>query len=540
MQWKLKSTQTPSSLDEVRQILLENRQIKNAEEFFHPRSPLEMSLTDVGIDPVQMARAVKRLELARDKKEEVLIFGDYDADGVCSTAILWEALKQFGIIARPFIPHREKHGYGLSLKSLEAVLSEEVPRKPDLLITVDNGIVAHAAFARLRELGIDAILTDHHLPESTLPDALAVVHSTQLCGSTVAWFLGRELSKKAAEKSLDLTAIATVADQMSMLGISRSFVQHGLEALKKTERVGLQLLIAKANLEMDTLDTNSINYGIAPRINAMGRLKHGKDALRLLCTKSMARADELVHELNDTNVSRQELTSAMVDHARANSHLWETEHIIIVSSTEYHEGVIGLIAGKLSEQFSKPAIAIAIGPQTAKASARSVPGVNIIEFIRLVKSDLLEAGGHPMAAGFGLLSEKVALVSERMTVLARTAITAEVLTPTLDVECLLPAELVTTETIESLADFAPFGQQNREPIFGLQNLQVVGATTMGRESKHLKLQLESQLTAIGWSMGEHASELKPQTIVDIAGVLGINEWKGRKSIQLILKDIQVK
>src|SRR5258708_712931 len=259
-----------------------------------------------------MQKAVARILEARDKKQDVFLFGDYDADGVSATAILWEGLQSIGVVARPFIPHRSKNGYGLSVKTLESVLAG---KRPDLLITVDNGIVAHDAFRMLKELKIDAILTDHHSREKKVPDALAVIHTTQLCGSTVAWFLARELSKTAARDSLDLTAIATIADQMPLSGVNRSFVKFGLEALRRTRRVGLQLLIAKAGLEPTQLNVSAINYGIAPRINAMGRLKHGMDALRLICTKNMQRADQLVKELNETNVSRQELTRSKLANA---------------------------------------------------------------------------------------------------------------------------------------------------------------------------------------------------------------------------------
>jgi len=194
---------------------------------------------------------------------------------------------------------------------------------------------------------------------------------------------------------LDLAAIATVADQMPLLKANRSLVAHGLEQIRQTKRVGLQLLLAKAAVDLNKLSTSTINYAIAPRINAMGRLKHGLDALRLMCTKSTERADSLVKELQDTNSQRQEITTSMIDEAVLQATTWVDEHIIIVASETYHEGVIGLLAGKLSETYFKPAIAIAINGETAKASARSIPGVNIVDLIRLIRDDLLEVGGHP-------------------------------------------------------------------------------------------------------------------------------------------------
>ena len=550
MHWKLKSTHQPKDLVELRKILLENRQVEDETNFFAPTHPLELTLEDVGISREQMAKAVARLEVARDEKQTVVIFGDYDVDGICSTAILWEGLRAFGILAKPFIPDRLKHGYGLSEKSLAAVLEENKEKFPDLLITVDNGVVAHSAFAELKRLGIDAILTDHHQPEVDeqgaikLPDALAVVHTTQLCGSTVAWMLARELSKKSAERSLDLTAIATIADQMPLLEANRSFVKHGLTALQRTHRVGVQLLCAKANIELKTITVSGINYGIAPRINAMGRLKHGMDALRLLCTNNIVTADALVNELMDTNVTRQELTAEMIEHAITQAANWKDQHIIIVSSPEYHEGVVGLIAGRLVEAYSKPAIVIAEGEDIGKASARSISGVNIIELIREVKDDLLEAGGHPLAAGFGVSLDKIERVKERLEKLAMDEITEEQLVPSVEIETLLDRALITLDTLESLDDFAPFGQLNREPVFGMEGLQIVNVTKIGQEGKHVKFQLQIAqnphitFTALAWNKGKLANEFLPGQLVKIAAVLEVNEWKNRRSLQLILKDIQ--
>jgi single-stranded-DNA-specific exonuclease len=559
MRWDFTSKNTPQTLPELEKLLLENRKINDEKAFFTPPSPLDISLEDVQLDPTQIEKAVARIHQAAKNKEDVLIFGDYDADGVCATAILWEALRAAGVIARPFIPHREQHGYGLNARSLAAVLA--AGPKPDLLISVDNGIVAHSAFAELKAQGVETILTDHHLPEKEngqpiYPPADIIVHSTKLCGSTVAWFLGRSLSPAAAAASLDLTAIATVADQMILLEANRSFVHHGLTALAKTQRVGLQQLMAKTMIDPAQLDVNSIHYGIAPRINAMGRLKHSIDALRLVCTTSPQRAAQLVEELHQTNATRQELTSEMIDHAMQSAQRWRNEHIIIVASSEYHEGVIGLIAGKLTETFYKPAIAIAINGELAKASARSVPGVNIIELIRLVKDDLLEAGGHPMAAGFGLLPAKIERVQQRLEEFARDQILATALEPCLSVECELPTELLSLATCEVLEKFAPFGNGNPEPVFALSDLQVVSAQQIGKDGRHLKLSLQiagaedgkvplsqrrwsspGYITALAWGMGQRAQEFSAGQVLSFAAQVNKNVWKGKESLQLVVKDI---
>ena len=551
MQWQLASPQVPQTLDALFALLATSRGLDTADmaTFFHPPHPTQLTSADVAIDEAAIEQLKERLELAKQRKEHVVIFGDYDADGVCATAVMWEGLRAFGITATPFLPHREKHGYGLSLKAIPDLLAGE---RPDLVITVDNGIVAHAACQRLMDEGIDVLITDHHQPEDVLPAAQVIIHSPRLCGTTVSWWVVRQLlgaRHETTQRTLDLTAIATIADQMPMLGVSRSFVLHGFHALRASSRVGLQLLAEKAQLELAELNLEGINYGIVPRINAMGRLKHGLAALQLLCTRKRERAQLLVAELHDTNTARQELTQEMVAHAMAQADSWAHEHVIIVHSPSYHEGVIGLIAGKLTESFSKPAIVLAEGDVNAKASARSIPGINIIELIREVRADLLEAGGHPMAAGFGVSLEKLPEVKAKLFALARVRITTEQLAPKLFVECQLPLSMLTTETAVAIQQWQPFGQRNPEPLFALKDLVVLHANTVGRENQHLKLQVTSAgvagspraadqaITAMWWGHGERAATLKPGTLIDLVAKLQRSTWRGRVSLQLVVQDL---
>ncbi|HYD35426.1 MAG TPA: single-stranded-DNA-specific exonuclease RecJ [Vitreimonas sp.] len=566
MQWKLKHTLLPENVDDVQAILLSNRSIEDEHSFFQPPAPWDLTLEKVGINSDQVTQALQRLEIARQEQQDIVIFGDYDADGVSSTAIMWETMSALGFNVRPFIPHREKHGYGMSDRSLGDLLAGA---KPAMIITVDNGIVAHVPIQQLQAQGIDVILTDHHQPEAELPGAHAIVHTTQLCGATVSWIFSREIAKHFAPalhldprelmtKQLDLTAIATIADQVPLVNANRSFAFHGLKALKKTKRLGLLALMEKAGIALDSITTSTVNFAIAPRINAMGRLAHSLEALRLVCTKNHDRAQQLVELLNDTNTRRQDLTQGMIEHAKNQAHVWEGEHLIIVASEEYHEGVIGLIAGKLMEEFYKPAIAISIGQKSAKASARSIPGVNIVDLIRQVKDELLEVGGHPMAAGFSVEVDKIANVSRRLYALAKDQITAGQLQPSLDVECLVPFELISKQLIEVTKRLDPCGQGNPEPVFGLQNVCVMDAFTMGNNGQHLKVVIQCEqiplrkptkggqssssqtLNCLAWNLGHLAQQLLPGTVVDIAGVVELNEWKGRTSVQMKIKDLVIR
>lgn len=546
MQWDILSFDQPNTPEQIIDVLLKNRGIDPAAslEFFSPKHPLDLTNEDIGVDPAELARAVQRIHKARENKEYVIVFGDYDADGVTATTILWETLYEMGVKAMPFIPNREKHGYGISDRSLNDLLSE---KKPDLIITVDNGIVAHAAFERLKNEGIDAIITDHHLPEqkdgeASFPPAYAVVHSTKLCGATVAWCLARELNRQKASELLDLCAIGTIADQMVLLGANRSFASHGLKALQQTKRVGLLNLYKQAKIEAPTISSYSVNFAIAPRINAMGRLGSALDALRALCTKDEAKSQELIHILDRTNADRQELTWSMVDGALQRSEEWKDEKVIILSSPEYHEGVIGLIAGKLVEQFYKPAIVVSISDGMAKASARSIPGVNIVDLIRQVRDDLLDVGGHPMAAGFSLKTDRIESMSSRLRKIAKDEIKDELLVPRITIETILKLDQANLELINMLKKMEPFGNGNADPVFGFKDVQVLQMYSIGKERKHLKLTIGLNgltLDCIAFGKGHLEEQFHNIQTINIAGTLGINEWNGRKSVQMVVKDLSI-
>jgi single-stranded-DNA-specific exonuclease len=546
MNWNIIDSTIPRDATQLKEILLKNLNLEDSKDFFSPAHPLDISLAEVEIDEAQVKTAVKRIIQAKESQEEIVIFGDYDADGVCSTGILWQALYELDCKVIPFFPHREKHGYGLSIKALDDLLENN---KPALIITVDNGIVAHQPAQRVADEGIDLIITDHHQPEDKLPPATAVVHSTKLCGATVAWMLAREVMKAVgAEMSktwqLDLAAIATIADQVPLQHANRSFAKYGLEALRKSSRLGIRALLAQSKQDQRTITSQTVGFGIAPRINAMGRLGHSLDALRLLLTKNKARSEQLAKVLGETNAQRQEMTYEMYGHALAQSDDWKDEHIIIVHSNDYHEGVVGLIAGRLMDRFYKPAIAISVGDGIGKASARSVAGVNIVEMIREVRDDLLEVGGHPMAAGFGVKEKKLDKVIERLKKLAKEKIGKELLKPSIDVSAVVPFKLINEKTIEAIWEFAPFGQGNREPIIALKGVEVLQVLTMGADNQHLKIvgQGEDGVTPINflfWRRGSLAEKISEGNKIDVAGVLEINEWRGRKSVQIRVKDIEI-
>ncbi len=542
MHVSLLSSRVPGSLPELIDILIANRQVNDAPSFFSPPHPNEITAQAVGIDPKELDRAVALCVAVGQQGKTIVIFGDYDADGICATATLWQCLHAAGIRAFPFIPDRHRHGYGLTVKGIDELIEQY---HPDLLITVDNGIVAHDALQYAAERNLQVIVSDHHQKEVDgtgvpLPiEAAAVIHTTALCGTTVAWMLGRALHAEAALNALDLAALATIADQVPLVAHTRAFAFHGLEALRESTRPGLLALLTLAGIEQATLTEQEVSFGLAPRINAMGRLSHGLDALRLLCTQQETTAEKLAMRLQTTNTERQDLTKEQFAEALRQVEGMTDEHVLVAYSSSFHEGVIGLIASKLTEKFHKPSIVMAVKEQVVKGSARSVRGVNITTLLRSVREELLEVGGHPMAGGFSLEAQKITVFSKKLQEKAREEIVAESLEQTTQPECILPFPLCSVKTVEKLRSFAPFGSGNTKPIFLFPQVIVTAAQTLGRDGNHIKLTLQdgagAMLTALWWGGAEACEAFPIGSVVDVVAELTINEWKQKKTPQLIVK-----
>ena len=504
-----------------------------------PTRPEELTLKSVGIKTAAVKKAITRIKRAITNQKTVVVYGDYDADGICATAIMWEALHGLGVKVWPFIPHREEHGYGLSIKGIEAMIAE---RRPSLVVTVDNGIVATKAAEKLKQAKIDLIITDHHQIGKELPDALAIIHTTKLCGAGVAWMVAKEINPQATKISLDVAALGTVADMMELKGANRSLVKHGLVSLRQTDRVGLSELYQEAGVDPATIDTTTINFVIAPRLNATGRVSHGLDALRLLCTRDKKRAGELAGILGRANKDRQLLLQVQLDHAKLKLGMTVTqEKILIVADETYHQGVIGLIAGKLTEEFYRPSIVLSVKGEQAKASARSIPGFNIIEAIRQAEEFILEAGGHPMAAGFSVAKDKITVLTDKLRQVAEKELDEDKLKPVVKIDCGVETKEITLELWKELEQLAPFGVGNPRPTLALMGVTVAEARLVGSEGKHLKLRLKElpQAEAIGFNLGHLSPQLPPGCKVDVAFQLGKNTWNGRQRLQLKLKDLRL-
>ena len=568
-----------SGIKDLIKILLNNRGIKTKkeiEDFLNPKLS-NVTINNLTIDSKQLNKAVLRVKNAIKKGEKIVVFGDYDVDGICGTAILWETLNSMHAKVMPYIPHRIDEGYGLSTKGIDNVKSQMSNVK--LVITVDNGIVANKAVDFANEQGIDVIITDHHVPSKKLPDAFAIVHTTKLCGAGVAWMLSnvilnsrgvmpnsfRHLNTlknktlkqvqgdnnkqvqhdKEKENHLELVALATVADLVPLVSANRTLLKFGLEQLQKTQRIGLKELFLESGVDSEKIGVYEIGHIIAPRLNAMGRLENAMDSLRLLCTNNKERANKLAQLLGSTNRERQTLTIETSEHAKSKvkSSKLKVQSLLFISDESYQQGVIGLVAGKLVEEFYKPSIVVSIGEKYSKASARSVSGFNIIEFIRSASELLVDAGGHPMAAGFTVETSKLLILQKTLEEKAEELLDEDKLTRTLKIDCEIPMDFVNENMYEAIQNLSPFGMGNPEPTFVSRKVLIEDMRLVGRENKHLKLQFMIHnskfiIQGIAFGMGERASEFHIGDKVDVVYTIDENVWNGNKSLQLKVKDIR--
>ena len=547
---KLKTGSAKLKNEEVVKILLENRGIKTKKEtevFLSPKLS-EVTIASVKISVPQVKKSIARIKKAIKNKEQIVIFGDYDVDGICGTAILWETLNDLGAKVTPYIPNRLDEGYGLSLKGIQNLKSKVQNTK--LIITVDNGIVANKAVDFANKQGIDVIITDHHVPSKTLPKAFSIVHTTLLCGTGVAYLLAEELKIKnlkfkiKQDDHLGLVALATVSDLVSLLGANRTLLKFGLLELHQTKRPGLLALFKEAQINQNSIGVYEIGHIIAPRLNAMGRLESAMDSLRLVCTTNKERGAELAYKLASTNKERQNVTEEAVLHAKAKvrTSAFEKEKLLFVSDESYEQGVIGLVAGRLVEEFYIPSIVISKGKIYSKASARSISGFNIIEFIRNELELLVDVGGHPMAAGFAVETAKLPLLEKKLKKLAGELLDEEKLKRSLRIDLEIPALNLTQDLFDAIQALQPFGMKNPEPTFLSRNLVIEDLRLVGNGSKHLKLKFrvqspELRVEGIAFGMGE-GNGFKIGDNVDVVYNLSENEWNGNKKIQLKIKDIE--
>lgn len=538
-QWKVAAKMT--GIKAIINQLLVNRGFKTkkaVKEFFNPSLPKKADFP--------LAPAVTRIKQAIKLHELIYIYGDYDADGITATAILWESLHSLGARVMPYIPSRDEPIRGLSPLGIDKIISAQGRSasggKPALIITVDNGISAFKGCEHAQKLGIEVIISDHHQPQTKnnqpiFPLAFAIVHNVNLAGAGVAWFLAQALQPQL--QSLDLAAIGTIADMVPLLNTNRALAKFGLQALQQTTRPGLKILAQLAEIDLALTQAWQVSYSLAPRLNAMGRMEQALDALRLVCTQSPDQAKTLAANIQATNQLRQDTTASMFLDAKA-KFLKENQNskLIFVSSKTYHEGVVGLVAGRLAEEFNRPAFVVAIGKYYAKASCRTPKGFNAIESIRSLSHLLMEHGGHELAAGFTCSIDKLPEIKIELEKLAAAALKANPGIPVLTVDCELNLFDITWDLFNELEKFQPFGFSNPQPVFSLNQVKLKSCYPVGQAKKHLKLKI-GNLEAIAFNFGHLAEQLQPDQLIDLAFTLDSNSWNSHQSLQLKIKDIVV-
>ncbi len=488
--------------------------------------------------------------------EQIVIHGDYDADGITATAVLCETLRLLGARVKTFIPDRYVEGYGVAAQTLERLQREGA----GLVITVDCGISSGAAIRKARARGLRVIVTDHHQPPAKPPIAEALINphlpgdpypNKNLTGVGVAFKLSQALLREsdlpasrqeAAEKwLLDLVAIGTVADVASLTGENRTLVKYGLLVLSRRRRPGLAALLAVAGIAPERLDAGCIGFAIAPRLNAAGRLTHAKHALQLLQTTDQGLAAQLARELNEVNLRRQAVTAEAITQARATLPVIDDDRRVVVSVGNWPSGIVGLVAGRLAGELSRPAFVIEKGETVSKGSARSIPALNIVDALAATRAHLTTYGGHAGAGGFSLPTAKLADFTAALEAYCRTHVTPEDLRPEVTIEGELTPSDLDFPLLDHLAEFEPFGIDNPKPQFLLKDAAVVGHSVVGKNADHLKLQLglpDGTLTALAFGQAAEVTRLQGVTSIDLVGTPVANTFNHTKELEWHVTDFR--
>lgn len=497
----------------------------------------------------EMGKAVARVMRAVLGGQTIAVFGDFDVDGVTATTLLVQGLQRIGGRVIPYIPHRVEEGHGLNILALKKLYQQGA----SLVITVDCGITADAEALKAREMGLDLIITDHHEVTGPLPTALAVVNpkrndSTypfrELAGVGVAFKLLQALFRATgrdgqADEFLDLVALGTVADMMPLLAENRYLVRQGLEVLNATSRPGIRELITCAGLKIGKIDAESISFALAPRLNAAGRLEHASVSYDLLNADSPEDARQVAELLERRNVERQRLTSQFMSLVEAKlSPIGEDTPLLMVADEEFRAGVNGLVAGKLTDKYYRPAIILEVGEKESRGSARSIPEFNIVAALWECRELLSHFGGHAQAAGFTVANENIDRLRQRLVEIARNKLAGVELQPSINIDAEVELAGLGGETLRLITKLAPFGKANAAPTFLSRGVKVVDFRWVGSDGEHLKFRLNKRgvvWDAIGFRIN-HNGDIP--SCIDIVFNLKLNTWNGRESLELEILDFR--
>jgi single-stranded-DNA-specific exonuclease len=544
-------------LEEVSEYILKLRKIEDIDKFLDPK--LE-NIPDYN-NLYGAKEAAKKIVEAVKNDKKIVIHGDYDADGICATTILWEFLyrdlakhldKKIDVL--PFIPNRVDQGYGLTQSSVD----ECIEMGSDLILTVDCGVRDKELINKyLSDEKVDFVITDHHqVPEDIEKDLnYPLVHQrfpkheyadVEVCGAFVAFLLVQAIRAEAGmdfkidenTKGLDLVALATITDIMELKSVNRIVVKYGLEQIKQRDRVGLKALIEKAEVDINQIDTYHLGFIIGPRINASGRIDSAIDAVKLLVSHDLNTCTQLASKLDYLNYERQKMTGEALSTAKDMIDL--DEKILCVLGDNWHEGIVGLVAGKLNEEFNRPTVVATQANGEIKGSARSISGFNITNALEKCSEHLERFGGHEQAGGFTVKEGRWEEFTKCLREIAEKEITEEMLKPILNIDLHLSTNDISFKLLDILKQLEPFGYGNRKPIVGFNNLIIVKKQTLGKTENHLKLLCKGDgvelVTVLLFRCEEDVDRLKEDDVIDIVGNVNVNSWNGREELQVIAKE----
>ncbi|SEO33970.1 single-stranded-DNA-specific exonuclease RecJ [Propionispora vibrioides] len=502
-------------------------------------------------DPQQledMDRAVQRIKAALDNKQKITIYGDYDVDGITATALFYRTLRQLGGEVGYYIPDRQSEGYGVHAAALERLYEQGA----GLIVTVDCGISAAAEIAGIQER-VDIIVTDHHQPPEKLPPAYAVINpkrpdcgypEKQLAGVGVAYKVCQSLwchyqGKDSLLNCLDLVALGTVADVVSLLGENRILVKAGLAEMAKGTNTGLRALMNTCKLLPEQLEADKIGFVLAPRINAAGRVGKADLAVELLITEDEVRAQEIAALLENENTVRKNIEKQILE--EAGQAAGQCSDQVMVLAGQWHPGIIGIVASRLVDVYYRPVVMIALQDGQGRGSCRSVAGFDIYLALMQCADLLLHFGGHSQAAGFSILPENLEAFRQRLNDIAGKVLPPEALIPELQIDALVSLTEVDFSLVEELKRLAPYGMGNAAPLLACENLEVSQARAIGQEGRHLKMRVQQKKCGsdvIAWQLGSLAPVIGNGGRVDVAFVPEINEWNGARNLQLKALDVR--
>ena len=546
---KIKEVCEKYNINKLLATILVNRKIIDNEDLNIFLNPNRKNFHDPFMMP-DMEKAVKRIKEAIKNQEKVIIYGDYDADGITSITVLKSFLNDIGLDVSYYIPNRLDEGYGLNNNAIEKIVKE----KFTLMITVDCGISAIDEIEYANSLGIQTIVTDHHEVAEKLPKAIAIVDAKRkdnkypcrdLAGVGVVFKLIQALSiefglpEESYLKYLDIVCVGTISDIVSLTDENRVIAKLGLMLVNQTKNLGLRALLKSSGYKR--IDSTAISFGVAPRINACGRMGHAEKALELFLSKDIYEIRKLTNELNEFNKLRQETEKNIYNEAVS---IIEEKKIfnnntIVLAGDNWHHGVIGIVASKITEKYFKPSILLCNEDNLAKGSGRSIPGFDLHEALMKCSDTIERFGGHSMAIGITLRNDMINEFNSSLEKIAKDANIDEIL-PIIKIDGMLDLFDVSKETVRSLEQLEPFGEGNKMPIFAVRNLKIDSIRALS-EGKHIKMTLRQNNTtinAIGFNLGKLVNDYKIGDKIDVVGTLEINTFNGVDTIQINLKDVR--